>query len=280
MSNQVDERELEEVTGVVIFGENFNIYGDINNPLFLGVDVAAMIEYDPDKVGQMLELVDDDEKLTDTIYRGGQRRQVWFVTEYGLYELLMQSRKPLAKKFKLVIKNILKQIRMGTYEQPRRVTTSGNGCRTFYNARLIFRNFAGEPSQYNKAGDRNFGLVVDDLLLADQLMAEGWNLKPLKQRDEDDTPKFQIPVAVRYDNFPPKVYKISGKRKTLLDEDAVGSWDNEDFATVEVTISPSSWTMNGKTGVKAYLKVMFVTLAQDELSAKYSDDEEDEMPFE
>ena len=57
---KVDVKDLEEVTEVVIFGEKFNIYGNIEAPLFLGIDVAEMIEYDTDKVGQMLELVDDE----------------------------------------------------------------------------------------------------------------------------------------------------------------------------------------------------------------------------
>ena len=274
----MSERKLEEITQVNIFGEKFNIYGDINNPLFLAVDIAEMIEYSVDKTHQMLELVDDDEKLTDTIYRSGQNREVWFITEFGLYELLMQSRKPLAKRFKLAIKNLLKEIRLGTY-RPRSVSTTRDNCVTFYNARIIFRNFSGEGTTYNRAGDRNFGIVVDDQAILGLLMKNGWNVKPLKSRDEDEEPRYFIPVAVRYDNFPPKVYKISGRRKTLLDEESVGSLDFDELENVDVTISPSNWEMNGKKGVKAYLKTMFATLVQDELAAKYAEDEE-ELPFE
>lgn len=277
MSNTVDERDLEQVTDVVIFGENFNIYGDINNPLFLASDVAEMIEYSSDKVGQMLELVDDNEKLTDTIYRAGQRREMWFLTEYGLYELLMQSRKPLAKKFKLVIKNILKQIRTGTYAPARTVTMGHNGCPTFHNARIIFRNFSGAETKFNKAGDRNFGIIIDDPNVANSLAAEGWNVKLLPSRDENEEPKHWIKVAARFDNIPPKVFKISGRVKTQLDEESVGSLDYDEFANVDITISPSKWDVNGKTGIKAYLKVMYVTLVEDELAAKYADEEE--LPF-
>lgn len=278
MSDVVDERVLEEITEVVIFGEKFNIYGNINNPLFLATDVAEMIEYSTDKVGQMLELVDDNEKLTDTIYRAGQRREMWFLTEYGLYELLMQSRKPLAKKFKLVIKNILKQIRTGTYAPTRRVTNDKNNCYTFHNARLIFRNFSGEASTYNRAGDRNFGIVIDDPTLVQSLLNDGWSVKPLKSRDEEEEPKYFIKVAVRFDNIPPKVFKISGKIRTQLDEEAVGSLDADEFANVDVTISPSKWEVNGKSGIKAYLKTMYVTIVLDELASKYADDEG--LPFE
>ena len=104
MVQNVNENDVAEVKTITLLNTNFNVYGTIDNPLFLAVDVAEMIDYSVDKTHQMLELVDDDEKLIDTIYRSGQKREVWFLTENGLYELLMQSRKPLAKRFKLEIK--------------------------------------------------------------------------------------------------------------------------------------------------------------------------------
>lgn len=113
MAQEITTQDLEEVKTVAIMHTDFNVYGTTANPLFLASDVAEMIEYSSDKVGQMLELVDDDEKLTDTIYRAGQKREMWFLTENGLYELLMQSRKPLAKRFKAEIKKVLQQIRRG-----------------------------------------------------------------------------------------------------------------------------------------------------------------------
>ena len=278
MSNEVDVKDLEEVTEVVIFGEKFNIYGNIEAPLFLGIDVAEMIEYDPDKVGQMLELVDDEEKLTDTIYRAGQKREMWFVTEFGLYELLMQSRKPLAKRFKLAVKNVLKQIRMESYTLNRKgIVPGANGCYTFYDARIIYRNFSGKESKFNKAGDRNFGIIIDDLAMADKMAAEGWNIKPLPARSEEEEPKCWIPVALRFDRVPPKVFKKSGRIKTRLDEESVGSLDYDEYAKVDVTITPSHWEVKGEKGTKAYVKTMFVTLAEDDLTSMYGEDEE--LPF-
>lgn len=280
MNNEVDVRDLEEVTEVVIFGEKFNIYGNIEAPLFLGIDVAEMIEYDLDKVGQMLELVDDEEKLTDTIYRAGQKREMWFVTEFGLYELLMQSRKPLAKRFKLAVKNVLKQIRMDSYASNRRgIVPSNNGGYTFYDARIIFRNFSGKESKFNKAGDRNFGLIIDDSAFVERLTEEGWNVKPLAARGEDEEPKYWIPVALRFDRVPPKVFKKSGRVKTRLDEESVGSLDYDEFAKVDVTITPSHWEVNGGKGTKAYVKTMFVTLVEDELTSMYGDEDDEELPF-
>ncbi len=93
-------------------GHELNIYGTTEEPLFLAVEVAKMIDYSVGKTGQMLNHVDEDEKLTDTIYRAGQERQMWFLTEDGLYEVLMQSRKPIARRFKRAVKDILKDLRL------------------------------------------------------------------------------------------------------------------------------------------------------------------------
>ena len=50
-------------------------------------------------------IVDDDERLLRTLFGAGQNREVWFLTEDGLYEALMQSRKPIAKMFKNLADN-------------------------------------------------------------------------------------------------------------------------------------------------------------------------------
>jgi prophage antirepressor-like protein len=94
-----------------VLGKDFRIYGNIENPLFMAKDVAIWIEYDTNKVNEMVAMVDEEEKLTETISWSGQRRKMWFLTENGLYEVLMQSRKPIAKEFKTKVKEILKTIR-------------------------------------------------------------------------------------------------------------------------------------------------------------------------
>ena len=99
----IDEREL--------FNRSFKIYGTVDEPLFLAKNIAEMIEYDLDKVGQMLNTIDEDEKMTSPIFYSGQVRHMWFLSEDGLYEVLFQSRKPIAKEFKKQVKTILKEIR-------------------------------------------------------------------------------------------------------------------------------------------------------------------------
>ena len=112
-------RELIVIDERVVFEKKFRVYGDFENPLFLARDVAEWIEYDKDKVGQMLNNVDNDEKMNSPIYYSGQVRNMWFLTEDGLYEVLMLSRKPIAKEWKKKVKEILKEIRKtGTYTRP------------------------------------------------------------------------------------------------------------------------------------------------------------------
>ena len=81
-----------------VLGKEFKMYGTIENPLFLARDVANWIEHK--NITHMMNTVDEDEKLTYTICNSGQGREMWFLTENGLYEVLMQSRKPIAKQFK------------------------------------------------------------------------------------------------------------------------------------------------------------------------------------
>lgn len=92
-----------------ILGKHFRVFGTPEEPLFLAKDVSEWIEHTD--LSRMVDLVDEDEKLKRTMYVSGQNREVWLLTENGLYEVLMQSRKPLAKQFKKQVKVILKSIR-------------------------------------------------------------------------------------------------------------------------------------------------------------------------
>jgi len=104
----IDERK--------VLGKEFRMYGTFDEPLFLAKDVAEWIDYSKTgngayDVSKMLKTVDEDEKLVRTIFVSGQNREMWFLTEDGLYEVLMQSRKPIARVFKKKVKEILKEVR-------------------------------------------------------------------------------------------------------------------------------------------------------------------------
>lgn len=101
--------EIKVINKSTLLGKEIDVYGTAEEPLFLATDVAEWIEHT--NVTEMLRGVDDDEKLTSEILRAGQRRNCNLLTEEGLYEVLMQSTKPVAKQFKKGVKEILKTIR-------------------------------------------------------------------------------------------------------------------------------------------------------------------------
>lgn len=113
-SREMNKKPTTEVITTQQFGsKSFEIYGNKDNPLFIAVEVAEMIEVQ--NTTDLLKRVDEDEKLTYVITRAGQKREVNMLTEFGLYEVLFQSRKPKAKEFKKVVKQILKEIRQQGY---------------------------------------------------------------------------------------------------------------------------------------------------------------------
>lgn len=102
--------EIQVLDKRKILGFEVSTYGDIGNPLFLAKDVAEWIGHS--RASEMLKSIDEEEKLMQTILASGQRREMWFLTEDGLYEVLMQSRKPIAKEFKKKVKKLLKDLRL------------------------------------------------------------------------------------------------------------------------------------------------------------------------
>lgn len=149
------------------------------------------------------------------------------------------------------------------------------------NARIIFRNFSGKPSRFNKEGDRNFCLVIEDQEKVNKYRSEGWNIKATTQRDPDEDPTYYILVTVKYDNIPPKIYMITSHNKNLLNEETVGTLDYAEIKNIDVIISPYYWEVNDKSGVKAYCKTMYVNIEEDVFADKYNykSIEDEDLPF-
>lgn len=121
-----DTKNLTVISRQNVLEKDFTVYGSVENPLFLAKDVAEWIDYAKTSEGfynvsMMLKSIDDDEKLTINIVDSENKaHNQSFVTENGLYEILMLSRKPIAKQFKKEVKKILHQIRLtGGYTVPR-----------------------------------------------------------------------------------------------------------------------------------------------------------------
>lgn len=138
-------------------------------------------------------------------------------------------------------------------------------------AKLIFRNFQGLERQYNTEGDRNFSIVLDPLR-AKELIAEGWRVKQLKPRGEDEEGDFHLKVKVNYrKGRPPRVVVINPVEKTRVEwgEDEVGLLDAVDLENVDVLLNGWYSDMAGG-GYSAFLQSIYVTLHVDELEAKYA----------
>jgi len=141
------------------------------------------------------------------------------------------------------------------------------------NTRVIHRNFEGRAGQFNRAGDRSFSAVIDSSLV-DQLRNEGWQVRELPPREgiEGSESLFFIPTRVNFDsNRPPEVFIVTKNGLVKLDEKTVGTLDNAEIIKVDCTLHPHKWENNGKSGVKAYLRNMYVTIREDVLANKYEE---------
>ena len=140
-------------------------------------------------------------------------------------------------------------------------------------ARIIYRNFSGAPSKFNREGDRNFAVVINDEEIKDALIEEGWNVKIKAPREEGDDPFMYLPVKIKFNERGPKVYLKSGKATNRLDEESVDCLDHVDIVSVDMDIRPYDWEVQGKTGRTAYLQSIWVTQEVDRFADRFAEEE-------
>ena len=143
-------------------------------------------------------------------------------------------------------------------------------------ARLVYRNFEGRGDKYNRAGERNFAVIIPNDEIKDELVEAGWNVRIKPPRDGYDEPFMYLPVKVRFNARGPAAYVLSGNNPTKLNEDTIAMLDEIDIASASLDIRPYDWEVNGNTGRTAYLQAINVIQNIDRFGAKYA---EEDMPF-
>lgn len=136
-------------------------------------------------------------------------------------------------------------------------------------AQIIFRNFIGKEGQYNREGDRNFAVILDGDI-ATQMLKDGWNVRYLEPREEGDEKTPYIQVSVKFEIRPPRIVMLTSAGRTNLTEEMVDILDWADIRTADLIARGYEWNVNGKSGVKAYLQSLYVTIEEDELERKYA----------
>lgn len=166
-----------------------------------------------------------------------------------------------------------------------KLTFAPKGILQIDDARIVFRNFEGRASKYNRQGDRNFALVIDDEEIAEALKKDGWNIRIKPPKEEGDIPFMYMLVKVKFNNYGPKVYLKTGDRKNRLNEDTVSCLDDVSILRVDLDIRPYDWEMSdGKSGRTAYLQAICVEqevdrFAGDQVHLDVPSTIEDELPW-
>ena len=153
------------------------------------------------------------------------------------------------------------------------VTFAPRGILQIDDARIIYRNFSGVGSKFNREGDRNFAVYIPDEDIANELKERGWNVKIKPPREDGDDPFMFLPVKIKFNDRGPSVYLVTGNKKTPLNENTVSCLDDIDILSVDLDIRPYDWEVNNKTGRTAYLQSIWVTQEVDRFASRMMDDE-------
>lgn len=143
------------------------------------------------------------------------------------------------------------------------------------NARLIFCNFSGAPEKYSRNPGRHFGVVIDDPEQAAALAEEGWNVKtfiPKHQEEGENIVIHFIDVKISFDVVPPTIKLVTNNKPVAIGEEELDTLDNVRINSAKVAIRPYCWEVDGKSGIKGYLKTLYLEIERDEFAYLYDDE--------
>jgi len=159
--------KLQVIKEQVVLGKEFKIYGTFEEPLFLLRDVSNWIGYTKANQSKIMNMVSKNEKVRNNITTLGGSQETWFLTEFGLYEVLMQSRKPEVKEFKDKVKEILKDIRKhGAYLTPKVIEETLSNPDFIIELATSLKNERQKAKQLEETLEK----VQPDLKMVSQLM--------------------------------------------------------------------------------------------------------------
>lgn len=142
----------------------------------------------------------------------------------------------------------------------------------FTGVKIIHRNLSGVQKEYNRAGNRNFSIVLTEDE-ADMLIERGFNVR-VRPGQNDPSERFCfLPVTVSYNHIPPKIYRVTRDKMVLLTEANVGVIDSSDILNVDLSVNARHWEINGNQGIKPYVSVMYVEVEEDAFADKYANRE-------
>lgn len=149
----------------------------------------------------------------------------------------------------------------------------------FDDAHVIWKNFEGRDERgYNKDHKRTFNIVINNPKAIQRMLDDGWNLKMLKPRDEEEeqNPSYALPVEVKYDSdhewMNPTIEMITRTAHTVVSEDNVGLLDHAHIGKWNIVVRPYPWNVNGRSGIKAYLNKIEAFVEEDYISYDEDDD--------
>lgn len=176
------------------------------------------------------------------------------------------------------------------------ITFAPRGILQIDDARIIYRNFAGRGDKYNREGDRNFSVIINDENIKDKLLDDvneygaSWNVKIKPPREEGDAPFMYLPVKIKIREFDkngrklpkpigPDLYLRTGNNLNKIDLEDIAMFDDIDIEKVDMDIRPYDDVISGKAFRAAYLQSICITQKLDRFLARYSNDKDETLPF-